>query len=532
MSTDWDRRVIPRWRNSALSSLLPETRPTVEEVSPNSFLASQKEKLSVDLLLWKANPSFGGAADLLNYAHISLLRPLLVDPARYIQERQNNVPDILKAVANSILNIEQEAYGHSLLQNRQEIFRLHARNIKRRLYLDPKNSIALVDLARIYAAQGQREQASFSINKALSLNPNHRFILRAGARFYVHNNQPEVALDIIERSQRTLQDPWLMATHISLETILGKTPKFIKKANLVINAGHLSPLHISELASSIGTFRVMNGDIKVGKRHFHKALIAPNDNVVAQALWAAHRFDITLDVRDELLLNPFSHEARYYQYIQNADFELAIKEASDWFDDEPFASRPLRAATYICCVLGHYEMAEHYARQGLLINSTDSELRNNLIYALSAQDKLAEAVPILSEVMREEKSNKSELSGHSLANFGMVLFRLGLFEGGERFYKAAITKFATDKDTLAQAQAAAFMARESHLSRNPEAARLAAEAIELISIYPSKAALKILEMSEFLSNYDEPKKRPYLWRYDHKNHVLLINNESLKLPPL
>lgn len=524
MATDWDRRVIPRWRTSSLSSSLAETKPLTNVVKNFQISVDDIARIEKEVLEWKSNPDIGGAADLLNYVHIESLRDLLLEPAKYLLDNEDSLPQQLRNMASSLVTNEAPITLLPSLGRRFEHFRHLAQGLKKRLIIDPRNSIALVDLARIYAALGQNEQAKKAIQKALLINPDHRFILRSGVRFLVHNGEVEHALNVMNNSPRTIIDPWLMAAHISLETILGITPKYLKKANSLIDSDKFSPLHTSELSSSVATFRTMNGDIKVGKRHFNKALISPNDNVVAQALWAAQRFNLQINIQPEWLLNPFSHEARYYQHIHNADFELAIKEANEWFEDEPFASRPLRAATYICCVLGHYEEAERYARQGLCIDSGDLELKSNLIYALAAQNKLDDALSMLAEVVKSYRQVGYNDQGHCLANYGMINFRKGDYQTGEKFYKLAIEQFEKDKNYIVQANAAAYMARESLHSNNPNTSRLVKEAADIIKKYPSRVALKIMQMSNLIENPQpsQIQNRSAKWTHDSEKNILLI----------
>ena len=292
-----------------------------------------------------------------------------------------------------------------------------------------------------------------------------------------------------------------------------------------MDSGKYSAIHLSELGGSLATFLAFNGDIKKAKRQFAKALISPNDNVVAQAVWATEKFGLQIEMKDEWLSNPFSHEARYYQHLLNADFDLAITEASDWFIDEPFAARPLRAATYICCVLGHYEMAEKYALQALEIDKFNIELNNNLVFALAAQNRISEAIQKLTEIVKLEKSTVGTNGGHVLANWGMIQFRLGNFEEGEKYYRLAMEDFENKKNYSSRTQAAAYMARESMLSQNPRSPILFTEVLDILKKYPSKTALKILEISKIIeANPIQPvQKKAVNWAYDAEKGLLILN---------
>jgi len=525
MAVDWDRRVIPRWRYSGSSSSTPESsalsKGTFDRKSINN-----KSILENRIKAWQSQKDLGGAVDLINFSHISDFKQLLIEPATFILSEGGELPRQLKFLAQTISDPSAlTSFVNSEIESPQDSFRKQVSELKKSLIIDPRNSIGLIDIARVYAAQGQNKKAKESIVKAVSLQPNHRFILRASARFLIHNDQSEEALNLLNKTSATVSDPWLMATHISLETILGRTPKFIKKADLIVDSGRFSPIHLSELGGSIATFQAFNGDIKKAKRQFAKALISPNDNVVAQAVWATEKFGLQIEMKEEWLANPFSHEARYYQYILNADFDLAIGEARDWFIDEPYAVRPMRAATYICCVLGHYDLAEKYALQALEIDKFDIELNNNLVFALAAQNRISEATEKLSEVVKLEKSITGTNGGHVLANWGMIQFRLGNYEEGEKYYRLAMEEFESKKNYSSRAQAAAYMARESMLSQNPKSPALLTEVLDIIKKYPSKTALKILEISKLIekSPIQPVQEKTVNWVYDAERKLLILN---------
>lgn len=525
MAVEWDRRVIPIWRNSNLSSTLPETKP-INSIVDSSKQTNFDESILQELLSsWQFDKTIGGAADLLNFAHIDSFKKLLYEPASFLSIEANNLPLPLNSLVNSILNPGHVQISKEKIFDDFDIFRAEASVIKKRLASNPQNSVALIDLARLYAAQGQKEKAKLSVLKALYLNPNHRFILRSGARFLVHIGETEKAAFFINKAQSLPSDPWLLATHIALETILDRMPKYLKKSADIIKAANLPPMHMTELASSLATFEAFKGDFKGAKRNFNKALIAPNDNAIAQALWAAKKFSIHIAVDDNLLLSPFTHEARYYQYVFNAEFESALSEAKAWFVDEPYAGRPLKAATYISSVLGDYVSAERLALLALKVDKHDVELQNNLVFSLVAQNKLAEAMPIFEELVKYEKTLFGFNRGHTLANWGMIQFRLSNYDEGEKFYKLSISQFEKDGNFFSKTQAAAFMARESLISKNPNSGRLLNEVLEILKKFPSKIASKILESSKALSVNILPvnQKITQSWHYDYDKNVLLID---------
>lgn len=524
MAIDWDRRVIPIWRSSDLSSSLAESKSvnSRENIRTASFDNGKLEEL---LRTWSEDKTIGGAADLLNFAHIDNFKSYLVEPADFLINNSENLPLPLYTCANSILGFEDTAVIPGSIFENFTLFRKEAKVIKKRLNFNPRNSVALIDLARLYAAQGQKDKAKDSVLKALYLSKNHRFILRSAVRFLIHDGKPEEASYFLGKAESLTSDPWLLATHISLDTILERNPKYLKKSLAIIKSEAYSPMHITELASSIATYQAFNGDLKEARRNFKRSLIAPNENSIAQAIWASEKFSITNGVNENFLNKPFTHEARYYQYAQNADFELAIREAKEWFLDEPYAGRPLKAATYISCVIGDYKSAENLALQALKVDNDDLELMRNLIFALVAQDKVDEALPLFMEVVKREKLSSGVNEGQTLANWGMIQFRMKNYSEGEKYYKLAIDKFKKEGSIFSQAQAAAFMARESFISRNPDSERLLKETKGILEKSPSKVAKKILEFtfkSQLLEDIRSPVKTKLNWSYDSDKKTLMV----------
>jgi tetratricopeptide (TPR) repeat protein len=535
MSLEWNRRVIPVWRSSFLSSKLSESK-SISNCSLRKAFDSQSLEKSLDL--WRKEKSVGATADILNFAHINEFQEKLVEPASFIIKNKELFPLSLQGLAESIVSGSSKLVGRNQVPfffGNYDIYRNEAALIKKRLVLNPRNSVALIDLARLYAAQGQKEQANRVVIQALSLNPHHRFILRSAARFLVHAGEPEKAAYYIGRAKTLATDPWLLATHVSLEMILDRSPRLSKRSTELVKADAFPPQHLTELASSLATLAAFNGEIKSAKKLFNKALVNPNDNSLAQAFWSTEKFGITLNIDERLLATPFTHEANYYHQIINADLEHAINEATDWYLDEPYSVRPLRAAAYIACVIGDYDGAVRFSEQALKIdNSNDVELLNNRIYALAARNDIEEAVKRIIEVAKIERSETGGNSAHTLANWGMINFKAGYFEEGEKYYKLAIGQFERERNYFSMAQAAAFMVRESNNSDNPNTPRLFEEARGIIKKYPSKMAMKILDTpvlkrqslhSTLLETQTEVIKVDYFNKiegYDPDKNILLI----------
>src|SRR5205823_4591050 len=106
-----------------------------------------------------------------------------------------------------------------------------------------------VDIARHYSIMGFNEQARRAIQKGVALAPENRFTLRSAARFYIHIGDPEVAHDILKRSEKTKSDPWLLAAEIAAATVAGRTSRLVRRGRGFLDTH--PPFQATELASAI-----------------------------------------------------------------------------------------------------------------------------------------------------------------------------------------------------------------------------------------------------------------------------------------
>ena len=529
MRSRWDRRVIPRWRSSGVSASLLESMPTKTGPKPTVLKEGVLNDLAAKVRDWSENPRMGVAADLLNFAHLRDANDLLIEPARYLIALGEDLPPQLSAIAAQIVGGQQQTTeGWKDIGCQREISRL-----RKLLAVNPRDAIALIDMARFYAALGQNERADRAVSTAVALQPHHRFILRSASRFFVHNGDPEQALHILNKSARTKGDPWLLASHIAIETILERSPTQIKRARTIIESYMFSPQHLSELGVALATLHVNSGQMKIGKKLFNQALVTPNDNAVAQAVWAATEFSMPINIRPEWLSDRFSFEANYYALSQDGRYQEALKAAVGWFEDEPFSSRPLRGAAFSASVLGRYTDAEDCLRQALMLDPGDIECQNNLVFALAGQNRLAEAAELLSTI-RQAESERGSLSGHTLANIGMFFYRSGDIDLGRQYYGDAVTLLDSQKKRDSKDLASAFWVREAQLSGDPKLPEILTSIKPALQKSDSPAAKAVLTRTlkgNFLEEESSSESSPIIrsaikWEHDAKRNVLLIQKKD------
>lgn len=526
MINPWERNVIPKWRKSAVAATLPETQASTVARKKSYKAEVNLDFLNRELTIWRESPSIGVAADLLNFSHINELAPLLEDPANYILQSKEQLPKGLIAIANKVLG------GSSRESNTQtpiiscpdQVF-TEISNLKRRLTFNPRDAITLVDLARLYASLGQKEKASKAITIATAIYPNHRFILRSSIRHWIHSGDPERGLFLLKKSERTKTDPWLLASELAVESVLKKAPKRWNLAKAMLASDKFNPAHITELASATASIHLADGNIKDAKRMFNKALLAPNDNTIAQAIWTSEYFGIQIKTRPEWFEGVFSAEAKYYKMQSDLNFNGAIEAALEWFYSEPFSLRPLRAATFAAAIIGNYEDSEKFARLGLNIDRSDIELGNNLVYALACQGKLEDAQSQLQDILSHEKSSTGKVGYHTIANFALLHYRYGFIEEAENLYRTCLSMLDDPAHSESKALATVTMAKEALLANAPNALKLIEEAKKITLIAKSNGAIKMLESitDVVIDNPKNIKHQIPTWLHDNASNTLIIS---------
>lgn len=93
-------------------------------------------------------------------------------------------------------------------------------------------------MARHYVNLGQLEKAKAMMDIAVHLAPQHRYVCRSAARFYLHYGDEDKARAVIAHNPWVTKDPWLMASEIAINTLMGRTSRLIKKGNEIIKSNN------------------------------------------------------------------------------------------------------------------------------------------------------------------------------------------------------------------------------------------------------------------------------------------------------
>jgi hypothetical protein len=496
------RNVLPNWRSFANTNKLGELSPITENYRPDL------SELNKRLEYWQGEKNIGIASDIINTALFfsSYNGDEIKNVARYILDNSDKCSKRLIEIAEYIHSgdvtaskIQYNPLRHNLKinlndgENAFKVVHTEIGQIKARIITNPANPILWVELCRCYSMIGQSSKAFQAIKNAISLNKENRFLLRSLARFGAGNeNAMEFAHDTIRMSLAVKHDPWVTTAEIALANLRGRRSIFIKNALELIANDNISPFHISELSSAIGTIEVETGNIKKGKKYFEKALLAPNDNVLAQTEWVSQKHKILTDFDIDIYRNTVAYEAYARDATEKNRFENAMDYTQQWFLDQPFSKQPVLFATYIAeTFLEQYERAIRIGKIGLISHPNDSGLLNNIAFASCMLGELSEADRYLK--LAEVGNQNSYAKPYILATRGLYYYRIGNVPMGRQYYLESIKMLSNNDDSDKQNIALGNMAREELMNKTPEAEDIIARFIKVSNGSDSAQIMKLLK---------------------------------------
>ena len=257
--------------------------------------------------------------------------------------------------------------------------------IKKLLRFNPHSALDWIELARLYTINGQAStqndnKANRAIQTALQLAPNHRYVLRAACRFYIHFCEFDKASYILAKSTRTNLDPWLASSLISVSQISESSFGNVKKLRALSEDENWPLFSRSELLASLGTQDSNDGAHKKAKKKFIKVIESPTENALAQAQWMFKTKRLNIDISQPLNSNPLAHEARLSAYYEKEKWEKMFDCAVSWHKDEEYSSRPIRFGSYVSVsILENYKEGLELLYKGHKSNPDEFNILNNMI---------------------------------------------------------------------------------------------------------------------------------------------------------
>lgn len=474
-----ERHVIPGWRSFKKTVGLGE----LNSFSKKSPAIVSKHVIESYVVDWQNHQTIAHAGDLLSAAFVNGVTkdPSVINAATFVLKSDQNVPQSQLSLAKNILRDEVHQTALERLNGvtladfetlvNPKLNWDKVKFLKREIRKYPFNSILYVDLSRQYSILGQGEKAMQSMRIALGLSPENRFILRSAARLFAHYDDAEYAHDILRKSRLTSVDPWLAASEIAIASLRGRTSKYLKKSLEMINSKNVSPVNLTELASSIGTIELINGSLKKSRDLFQTSLVEPNDNSLAQFEWASSKERrLAMDVSNHHVHHNF--EALALENFHNQDHAESINNVFRWFLDMPFSKRPVMLGSHIASsYLDDQETSRAFLKAGLISHPNDAQLINNLVYSLALENKTDEALKYIQNVP-DNIPGEPITSICLKATRGLICFRKGLPDMGRSYYLEAIEQSKAENSKYYNWLAILNYAREELLIKSPESSEV------------------------------------------------------------
>lgn len=453
------RRMVPRWRPTSQSQLLPETASIIPR--GDKIDLSEVEQAASNFEL---NSTIENASEVLFSKMTFGSKVESSDSLKKIASPDFDFPEGLKKIAVSLLSVSEESNVPDSEFGRSEKFTAERYHAQRRvkecrtlIRAIPRFTFGWLDLALAHERLGQEEKARKAIQIAISLGRGSRFVARSASRQAVHHGDPERALFILSQKDLDKSDPWILAARLSVEAIIGKKVQSEKLAKRVIEGSGLHPIHLTELRAALGTLEIESGRYKKAKKLFTDSMLSPTDNSLAQAAWLTKRQELQLDFSKSSLLE-LSPEAQAHQFRTSHKWREMLRASTAWFDDEPFSTRaPIDASFVASVALGDVNECERFCLAGLLANPKDVTLRNNYAVSLAMSGRTDEAETQYEWLKRNSESDDNEPFMFALR--GLIDCRERKIESGIQNYSMAM-QMSKDKGELDNLELAAL-----HLSQ-------------------------------------------------------------------
>jgi len=491
---DEERRVVPRWRSSRRAAALGETQPSPER-EPRVQTATVGAELAAAQRGFEHNPGkVGFAFDALSVALAHGNRALAGEALRAIHESQTTPRAERELLARAAAFASAEDWHHALPEAGEpdlggpalERVRQEIRRIKLLTTSQPRSAYHWVDLALAYASLGQAERSNEAMRRALALNGNDRFVLRSAVRLLLHRKKTDEAWWLLRKSEPTRDDPWLLSAELAVASVLGEPPFYLKHARRALKDENLSAKSLSELRAGLGSLSLEAGEIRYARRLFREAEVDGTENALAQVVWATRRVD-SLSVPKDLETRLGTFEARSQALFNQARWEESLKQATLWLLDEPFATRPVRSASFTAAmVLDDHPTALAALEFGLRANPSEFGLLNNKAFSLASLGRVDEARKALQGIRGDVREEGLDVA--VIATRGFVAIRSGELAAGKELYRAAIAVAHERGDRVRECLALLIVGRECAVVGDKESRELLERGAEIARKLPEPHA--------------------------------------------
>ena len=523
----FERRVIPRWHDSQDGVLHKESmslRAAASSFAPDTQVI--REEL-------ERTRSLGVAVDALNVGIAAGDQAIAELAARIIDEHRSGLPVPVTEMADRVLGRPTNELPILMPFLQRHGSSIH--KLRRLLRVYPRSPLLHLDLARHLVTIGHSEKAKKPIAAAMTLAPNNRTILRATARFLANAGKTDEAYRLIRDAPVTKHDPWLIAAEIALSELVERDPHHWRAGRDFLERAAVAPIHLSELATAVGTVELLSGNKKQARKFFSQGLSHATENSLAQIRWAERRTG-TIMVGEGMATTPErtrAFEAEFLRHYNSADMVKAAECGQYWVDSEPFSATPASAMAHVAGLLDDYDTAERFASLGLIAHPDEPSLQNNFVYAHISSGKIFDAptpeaiehnVRNLVRTLRTYIEKGGWDGVHAMANLGLLAFRIGQVDDGKLLYERTIQLAQKAQQPQQAATAAVFFAREALLAGVPWASTVLESAQKLAKPFATNPG-NAPSVGFYLRKIEALAKDP-----DRAGHILSVRSADEFLP--
>ena len=486
------RTIIPRWRPVGRSVNLGEAARREEARKTGQPVEEYQIGLTRALNEFRVNRTAPYAAEVVAAAVVEGMPMKGQGAARFLDRQGKNILVSRRLIDSCLGRRSDDETPTSLTKDDIHAFRSAGPYIQ-------TDGFAWLDLALAHASCGQYYKAEKALTVARGVvGDSNRLVLRAEARLYQHMGDPDKALAALRRNPGLLiADPWLMAPEIGLSQLVGKHSRLIRRARSTLERGDQAPFEVSELAAAVATAEQAAGKHRHARKLFRLAVLKPAELGLAQTVWAAREIDQLIRVPDAQALKG-SAEASARDALAQHKWKEAQTACKEWYHEEPFATTPaIVLSSLLSTHLDDHAGAIKIADSSLLANPRHPSLLNNRAFALATIGKLDEAEATITEIKSEGIHQNPTNQICTTATLGLIAFRRGESEKGERLYRKAMRMAHDARNVDLAARAGIFLLREAHRAKMDHVVKDSTllNAVHAKGLHPSTESLrkKILE---------------------------------------
>ncbi len=475
-----NRQVMPRSLEYSTACSLGLIRVIREKEIPPTLI-----KNSNALEEWLDNPSIHAAVDLVGESLIvkNFESEDARKAAKYILSKSAPSNILIRQLANHFLEKPRIDWVEPIEMPDLEVSYEYIASMKRFVRMHALNPIAWSDLSLCYATLGQNHKALLAMQVALNLSNGNRFILRAASRCFIHMDEPDRAVGILNKSGLCEFDPWITSAEIAISEGFGLKSKCIGKSKYLISNDNLTQYSRSELAAGLATVEFNSGTSKKAKKLIHQSLMDPTENALAQVEWLSKQYRGSIPEEVTLGRNvPASYEAGTIYSFRYKKYEESLKAAKLWSRYLPLSSRPILYSSHIAGV----QMEDDAEMVRILESSTPAQqndpiVLNNYAFALARSGDTMKAMEKIKRASMYPLTESDRLV--ITATRGLVAFREGDAKKGRLQYLEAIKGFERTNNNYASSMALYFWAIEEKRIKSEYAVSIVNEAKESIDRY-------------------------------------------------